>query len=221
MFDITLDTLDLVLLPLWQTIYMTFWTLIFGIIFGAPIGILLNITSNNNILPKPKLNKILGVIVNIFRSFPFLILMILVFPLSRLIVGVSIGTTACIVPLSIASAPFIARVVETALLEVDTELIKAAKIMGSTNWQIVYKVLIPEALPSIVSGLTLTTIAVISNTAMAGAIGGGGLGDLAIRYGYHRYRTDILIVAVIVIIALVSSVQITGSKIVKKIIEKR
>jgi D-methionine transport system permease protein len=147
--------------------------------------------------------------------------MILVFPLAHFIVGESIGTKASIVPLAIATAPFVARIIENALMEIDPQVIQASKVMGSSNWQIIYKVLIPESLPSIVSGITLTIIAVIGNSAMAGAIGGGGLGDLAIRYGYHRYRVDVMTGAVITIIILVITVQYFGTKISQKIIDKR
>ncbi len=157
------------------------------------------------------------------RSFPFIILMILLFPLSRLLIGTSIGTTATIVPLSIAAAPFVARVIETALKEVDPGgVVQAARAMGSTNFQIVRKVLIPEALPSLVSGITLTIINLIGYSAMAGAIGGGGgLGDLAIRYGYQRFRGDIMVVAVVVILVLVEVIQVIGNKISAKLLARR
>jgi D-methionine transport system permease protein len=200
---------------------MVFFTIIFALIIGTPVGIFLNITSKDGIFPLPKVNKIVNGVINIFRSFPFLILMILVFPLSRFMVGASTGTKASIVPLAIATAPFLARIIENSLKEVDKDLIQAAKIMGSTNWQIIYKVLLPEALPSLVSGITLTLIAIVGNSAMAGAIGGGGLGDLAIRYGYHRFRTDVLTVSVIVIILIVSTIQIVGNCIFNKIIKRR
>ena len=147
------------------------------------------------------------------RSFPFIILMILLFPLSRVLIGTSIGTSAAILPLSIAAAPFVARIIETALKEVDTGVVQAARSMGSTNMQIISKVLLPEALPSLVSGITLTIINLIGYSAMAGAIGGGGLGDLAIRYGYQRFRTDIMIASVIIILLFVEIIQFTGSKI--------
>ena len=155
------------------------------------------------------------------RSFPFIILMIILFPLSRIIVGTSIGTTATIVPLSIAAAPFVARVIETSLKEVDPGVIQAAMAMGSTNFQIITKVLIPEAMPSLVAGITLTIINLIGYSAMAGAIGGGGLGDLAIRYGYQRFRTDIMVVSVVIILILVELIQVVGTKISTKLMEKR
>ncbi|MDY0290384.1 MAG: methionine ABC transporter permease, partial [Sphaerochaeta sp.] len=152
---------------------------------------------------------------------PFIILMILLFPLSRILIGTSIGTTATIVPLSIAAAPFVARVIETALKEVDPGVVQAARAMGSTNWQIIRKVLIPEALPSLVSGVTLTIINLIGYSAMAGAIGGGGLGDLAIRYGYQRFRGDVMVVAVIIILVLVEIIQVVGNKISSHLLAKR
>jgi len=197
---------------------------LFSVILGLPLGILLCITSpvsQGGLRPRPVLNEVLGRVVNILRSFPFIILIILLFPLSRLIVGTAIGTKSTIVPLSIAAAPFVARVVETALKEVDPGVVQAAKTMGSTDLQIVFKVLLPEALPSLVSGLTLTIINLIGYSAMAGAVGGGGLGDLAIRYGYQRFRTDVLLVAVVVILVLVEVVQFAGNRISAKMMSKR
>ena len=170
---------------------------------------------------KKKLNAIISRVVNVLRSFPFIILMILLFPWSRLILGTSIGTVATIVPLSIAAAPFVARVIESALNEVDPEVVKAARAMGSQNRQIIFKVLIPEAMPSIVSGVTLTIINLIGYSAMAGAIGGGGLGDLAIRYGYQRFRTDVMFWSVIVILVLVEAIQFVGTRISNKMLASR
>ncbi|MDR3290079.1 MAG: ABC transporter permease [Rickettsiales bacterium] len=221
MIQSMLSNLDLVLLPTGQTIFMVTFTVIFALLMGIPIGILLNITAPDGIAPKPKLHKSIGIFINLFRSFPFLILMILVFPIARFIVGVSTGTLASIVPLAIATTPFMARIIQNSLQEISPDVIQAAKVMGSTNWQIIYKVLIPESLPSMVSGITLTIIAVIGNSAMAGAIGGGGLGDLAIRYGYHRFRTDVMFLSVIVIIMLVAMVQWIGTTITKKMLNKR
>ena len=205
-----------------QTLAMVFSSTLFSLILGFPLGILLCVTDPvSGIMPKPVLNQVLSRIVNILRSFPFIILMILLFPLSRIIVGTSIGTTATIVPLSIAAAPFVARIIETSLKEVDPGVIQAAKAMGSTNMQIIVKVLVPEAMPSLVSGITLTIINLIGYSAMAGAIGGGGLGDLAIRYGYQRFRTDIMIAAVVVILILVEVIQFIGTKISSKLMAKR
>ncbi len=205
-----------------QTLQMVFLSTIFSLVLGFPLGILLCVTDPlTGITPKPVLNQVLSRIVNVLRSFPFIILMILLFPLSRILVGTSIGTTATIVPLSIAAAPFVARIIETALKEVDQGLIQAARAMGSTNWQIIVKVLIPESLPSLVSGITLTVINLIGYSAMAGAIGGGGLGDLAIRYGYQRFRSDIMFWAVIVILVLVEIIQLIGTKIANRLMAKR
>jgi D-methionine transport system permease protein len=197
-----------------QTLLMLLLSTVFSSVLGFPLGILLCVTDPAmGIAPRPGLNQVITRVVNTLRSFPFIILMIVLFPLSRLIVGTSIGTVATVVPLSIAAAPFVARVIESALKEVDPGVIQAARAMGSSNPQIVAKVLIPEALPSLVSGVTLTIINLIGYSAMAGAIGGGGLGDLAIRYGYQRFRTDIMIAAVVVILVLVEVIQAAGTKI--------
>ena len=172
-------------------------------------------------MPKPVLHQILDRVVNVLRSFPFIILMILLFPFSRLIIGTSIGTAATVVPLSIAAAPFVARVIESALTEIDRGVIQAALAMGSSIWEIIFKVMIPEALPPLVAGITLTIINLIGYSAMAGAIGGGGLGDLAIRYGYQRFRSDILIAAVIVILIMVELIQLIGTKISAALAKQR
>lgn len=204
-----------------QTLVMVLFSTVFSLVLGFPVGVLLYVTNPVGITPRPVLNQIISRIVNILRSFPFIILMIILFPLSRLILGTSIGTTATIIPLSIAAAPFVARVIETALSEVDPGMIQAAKAMGSTNWQIIYKVVIPEAIPSVISGITLTVINLIGYSAMAGTIGGGGLGDLAVRYGYQRFRTDIMIAAVIVILVIVELIQFIGTKTANKMISRR
>ena len=207
-----------------QTLLMVFFSAIFSILIGLPLGVLLHATGKEDqggVIPHPVLNNVLSRIVNILRSFPFIILMIVVMPLSRLIIGTSIGTTATIIPLSIAAAPFVARVIESALKEVDPGVVQAARAMGSTNWQIIWKVLLPEAKPSLVSGITLTVINLIGYSAMAGAIGGGGLGDLAIRYGYQRFRPGIMAAAVIVIILMVEIIQVIGNKIAARLLARR
>ena len=207
-----------------QTIEMVFWSTVFSLIMGLPLGVLLHVTDKEDqggIIPKPVLNEILSRIVNILRSFPFLILMIVLMPVARFILGTTIGTRASVVSLSIAAAPFVARVIETSLKEVDPGVIQAAKAMGSTNWQIIVKVMLPEALPSLVSGVTLTIINLIGYSAMAGTIGGGGLGDLAIRYGYQRFRSDVMLAAVIVIIVLVELVQFVGNRLSSRLLAKR
>ncbi|NLM01428.1 MAG: ABC transporter permease [Treponema sp.] len=205
-----------------QTLSMVFFSTLFSVVLGLPLGILLCVTDpQTGIMPKPILFQVLTRIVNVLRSFPFIILMILLFPLSRIIIGTSIGTAATIVPLSIAAAPFVARIIETALKEVDPGVIQAARAMGSTNAQIIFKVLLPESMPSLVSGITLTIINLIGYSAMAGAIGGGGLGDLAIRYGYQRFRSDVMIAAVVVILVLVELIQLIGTKISGHLLSKR
>ncbi|MGN1164488.1 MAG: methionine ABC transporter permease [Candidatus Ornithospirochaeta sp.] len=207
-----------------QSIEMVFWSTVFSLLMGLPLGVLLHITDSEDqggIIPRPVLNEILSRIVNILRSFPFLILMIILMPVARFILGTTIGTRAAVVSLSIAAAPFVARVIETSLKEVDPGVIQAAKAMGSTNWQIIVKVMLPEALPSLVSGITLTVINLIGYSAMAGTIGGGGLGDLAIRYGYQRFRSDVMLWAVVVTIVLVEVVQFVGNKISSRLLAKR
>ena len=201
---------------------MVLLSTVFSLILGFPLGVLLCISDPvSGIKPRKVLFQILTRIVNALRSCPFIILMILLFPLSRLIVGKTIGTAATVVPLSVAAAPFVARIIETSLKEVDFGVIQAAKAMGSSTMQIILKVLIPEALPSLVDGITLTIINLIGYSAMAGAIGGGGLGDLAIRYGYQRFRPEIMAIAVIVILIMVELIQFIGSKISGRIASKR
>lgn len=197
-----------------ETLYMVFFSTLFSLVIGFPIGILLTVTKEGNILEKPKLNKILDFIINTLRSFPFIILMILLFPLSRIVVGTTIGSTAAIVPLSISAAPFVARMIEGALNEVDKGLIEASSSMGADNWTIIFKVMIPETMPHIVHGITVTVVSLIGFSAMAGTIGAGGLGDLAIRFGYQRFKTDIMIYAVIVIIIVVQLLQSLGNYLV-------
>ena len=216
--------MKLVLQSTGQTLEMVFFSTIFSIVLGLPLGVLLHVTDKEEkggIIPKPVLNEVLSRIVNVLRSFPFLILMIVLMPLARLILGTTIGTRAAVVSLSIAAAPFVARVIETSLTEVDPGVIQAAKAMGSTNWQIIYKVMLPEALPGLVSGITLTIINLIGYSAMAGTIGGGGLGDLAIRYGYQRFRTDVMIAAVVVTVVLVEVIQFIGNRISAALLKRR
>lgn len=204
-----------------ETLYMVFFSTLFSLIIGFPVGILLVITREGNIWEKQKLNRVLEVVINTLRSFPFIILMILLFPLSRLIVGTTIGSTAAIVPLSISAAPFVARMIEGAINEVDKGLIEASSSMGADNWTIIFKVMIPETLPHIIHGITVTVVSLIGFSAMAGTIGAGGLGDLAIRFGYQRFKTDIMIYAVIVIIILVQLLQSLGNYLVYRIKKNR
>ncbi len=251
-----------------ETLYMVFFSTIFSLLIGFPIGVLLVVTKEGNIMERPKLNKVLEIVINTLRSFPFIILMICLFPLSRIIVGTTIGSTAAIVPLSISAAPFVARMIEGALNEVDKGLIEASPLsriivgttigstaaivplsisaapfvarmiegalnevdkglieasssMGASNSTIIWKVMIPETMPHIIHGITVTVISLIGFSAMAGTIGAGGLGDLAIRFGYQRFKTDIMIYSVIVIILLVQVLQSLGNYLVERIKKKR
>ncbi|MEW8973679.1 MAG: methionine ABC transporter permease [Tissierellaceae bacterium] len=209
--------IKLIVPSLLETLYMVFLSTLFSLAIGFPLGILLVITEKENIWEKPILNKILNSFINIVRSIPFIILMILIFPLSRFIVGKTTGSTATIVPLSIAAAPFVARVIESSIREIDKGVIESSLAMGASVPQIIKMVLIPECLPSITSGITLTIINLIGYSAMAGAIGGGGLGNLAIRFGFYRFQTDVMIIALIVIITLVQGVQLIGTQLSTKI----
>lgn len=218
------ETIDLMiqLLPtaLFETFYMVAFATIIAVIIGAPIGIILIISEKNGIRENILLNQILSAIVNIGRSFPFSILMVAIIPLTRLITGTSLGTTASIVPLSVAAIPFVARVIESSLREVDKGIIEASQAMGATSWQIIHKVLIPEALPGIVLGITLTIINLIGYSAMAGLIGGGGLGKIADQYGYKRYNTPIMIATIILLIILVQIIQWIGNRIAQQLDKK-
>jgi D-methionine transport system permease protein len=198
-----------------NTLYMVFASTLISIIIGMPIGIILVITDKGGIKEKVRLNSILGMIVNIGRSFPFAILIVALIPFTRLIVGTSLGTTATIVPLSIAAAPFVARVIESSLKEVDKGIVEAAISMGSSTWEIIIKVLIPEAMASIVLGVTLTIVNLIGYSAMAGMVGGGGLGNVAIQYGYYRYDFSLIIATVILLVILVQILQWIGNSIAK------
>jgi len=213
--------LQLLPLQLWNTIYMVFVSAFFAVLIGMPIGVILTITDKGHIKENLKLYRCLEAVVNIGRSFPFAILLVALIPVTRWIVGTSLGTTAAIVPLTIAAAPFLARLVETSLKEVDRNILEAVIVMGSNTWQIITKVLLPEALPSIVSAMTLTVINLIGYSAMAGLVGGGGLGQVAIQYGYNRFNTFIMITTVILLIILVQCVQWLGGYIVKSINKKR
>lgn len=188
-----------------------------GAAFGIPLGVVLILTDRGGILQNVGLNRVLGLVVNAARSTPFIILMVAVIPFTRLVVGTSIGTAAAVVPLTIAAIPFIARLVETALREVPAGLIEAAEAMGATPLQIVVKVLLPEALPGIVAGLTITLVSLIGYSAMAGAVGGGGLGDIGIRYGYQRFLPEVMLAVVLVLIVFVQGVQSAGDRLVRKL----
>lgn len=206
----------------WQTLVMVLFSTIFSLILGLPLGILL-CTSDpaSGLKPRKFLNQSLSIVINILRAIPFVILVILLFPFTRAIVHTAIGTKASIVPLTIAAAPFVARVIESSLKEVEPGVIQAARSMGSTNKQIIFKVLLPEALPSIVNGITLTIINLIGYSAMAGTVGGGGLGDVAIRYGYQRYRVEYMIGSVAIILIMVEVIQLIGTHMSNKMQSKR
>lgn len=212
----SLTTLYLLLNATIATIYMVIISSFFATLIGMPLGIILYASRKGNILEQPLLYQILAGIINTMRSIPFIILMIAVIPITRFIVGSSIGVNAAIVPLSLAAMPFIARVVENSLLEVNKGLIEAATAMGATNGQIIRKVLLPEALSSIINGLTLAIVSLIGYSAMAGAVGGGGLGDLAIRYGYQRFDLGMMLLTIIVMVALVQLVQSLGDRLANK-----
>lgn len=212
----------LMLLPkaLGETVYMVAVSMIVASAIGIPLGVLLLATGKNQVLELGIANKTLSAIVNCVRSIPFIILMVAIIPFTRLIVGSSIGTTAAIVPLIIASIPLIARLVETSLREVPYGLIEAALSMGATPYQIIRRVLLPEAMPSIVAQLTTVIIVLIGESAMAGAVGGGGLGDLAIRYCYQRFNPEVMLATVIVLIVLVQVIQFLGNMLAKKLNKK-
>lgn len=211
------EMIELLIKSFWETSYMVVASTLLASLIGIPLGIILTVTRANHILPNAAVNSVLGVIVNATRSTPFIILMVAIIPLTRMLVGSSIGTTAAIVPLTISAAPFIARVIESSLLEIDHGVIEAAQSMGASPLQIIYKVLLPEALHSIVLGITLAVIALIGYSAMAGVLGGGGLGDLAIRYGYQRFQPDVMIVTVVILIAMVQIIQYLGDTLSKKL----
>ena len=211
------EMIELLIKSFWETSYMVVASTLLASLIGIPLGIILTVTRANHILPNAAVNSVLGVIVNATRSTPFIILMVAIIPLTRMLVGSSIGTTAAIVPLTISAAPFIARVIESSLLEIDHGVIEAAQSMGASPMQIIYKVLLPEALHSIVLGITLAVIALIGYSAMAGVLGGGGLGDLAIRYGYQRFQPDVMIVTVVILIAMVQIIQYLGDTLSKKL----
>lgn len=211
------EMISLLIKSFWETGYMVVASAVLASLIGIPLGIILTVTRKGHILPNAAVNSVLGVIVNATRSTPFIILMVAIIPLTRMLVGSSIGTTAAIVPLTISAAPFIARVIESSLLEIDPGVIEAAQSMGASPLQIISKVLLPESLHSIVLGITLAVIALIGYSAMAGVLGGGGLGDLAIRYGYQRFQPDVMIVTVVILILLVQVIQYLGDTISKKL----
>ncbi|MFR2265341.1 methionine ABC transporter permease [Clostridium sp. 29_15] len=208
---------DIILKAFNETVFMTFYSTIFSVIFGFILAVILTISAEDGLRPNKVVYKILDVIINILRSFPFIILMVFIIPLTRAIVGTSIGKEAAIVPLTFAAAPFVARIIESSLREVDKGVIEAAKSFGASDFQIIFKVMLKEAVPSIVSGLTLTIISIIGYSAMAGTVGGGGLGYLAVSYGYQRFQKDVMIITVIILIIIVQALQMLGNYLYKKL----
>ncbi|MBR0420230.1 MAG: ABC transporter permease [Erysipelotrichaceae bacterium] len=203
--------IKMIIVGIGETLLMVFISTLFGYIFGLPLGVCLYMSDKDGIRPNPVLYRILDIIVNIGRSIPFIILLILIIPFTRLLVGKSYGTAATIVPLTVSAIPFIGRMVESSLKEVDKGVIEAAQSMGASDLQIITRVLLKEARPSLINGATICLGTIIGYSAMAGAVGGGGLGDIAIRYGYYRYETDIMIVTVIIIVLLVQLFQFVGN----------
>lgn len=215
------DTWSIITPAIWDTLYMTFMTTILTFIFGVILGIVLVTTDKDGVHPMPVFNKVLGGVVNILRSLPSMVLIILTLPLSRIIIGRSYGPQACIIALVASCVPMFGRLVESSVLEVSKGKLEAAKSMGTKNLHIITKVLLPEALPSLIRNFTIAVIAVISMTALAGSFGAGGLGDVAVRFGYERFKTDILIAAVFVLIIIVEIIQLFGEQLAKYITKKR
>lgn len=209
MFD--QQTVEMLLVGVWDTLYMTVAATFFSYVFGMVMGVVLVICRKDGIRPNAFVYNVLDVVVNLTRSFPFLILMIAVIPFTRFLVGTTIGNNATVVPLVLAAAPFVARLVESSLLEVDNGVVEAAQSMGASTWQIIVKVLLPEARPSLLNGSAVSAITILGYSAMSGAVGGGGLGKLAIMYGYNRYQTDIMVITVVLLIIIVQAFQSFGN----------
>ncbi|RUP27239.1 MAG: ABC transporter permease [Curvibacter sp.] len=218
MFDrFTAELLQLMLDSFWETVLMVGISGLLGSLIGLPLGVYLRLTDAGGVLENRWANRLVGTVVNAVRSTPFIILLVAVIPLTRLLTGSSIGTAAAVVPLTLAAAPFAARLIEASLREVDGGLIEAAQAMGASTRQIVFKVLLPEALPGIVAGITITLVSLTGYSAMAGAIGGGGLGDLGIRYGYQRFLPEVMAVVVLVLIVFVQALQSVGDWLVRRL----
>ncbi|MGW8397063.1 methionine ABC transporter permease [Streptomyces lydicus] len=199
LYDNTLDTL-----------FMVWWSTFYAVLFGIPLGVILHLTDRGALLQNITVNRVLGAIVNIGRSFPFLILIVWLLPFTRILVGVSIGPTGAVVPLTIAAIPFFGRLVESALREVDRGLVEAAQAMGGGTWTVIFKVLLPQALPALVAAVTTTVITLVGYSAIAGTVGGGGLGNLAYTYGYQQYETTLMIITVVELAVLVTAIQYLG-----------
>ena len=212
--------INLLLQGFLETVQMTVISTVVAVLLGVPLGVILVITSRGHIMQNDGVNKVLGAIVNATRSIPFIILMVAIIPFTRLVAGTSIGTTAACVPLTLAAIPFLARLVETAIKEVNGGVIEAAQSMGATPVQIIWKVLLSEALPTLIDNVTVLIVNLISYSAMAGAIGGGGLGDIAIRYGYQRFQGDVMLATIIILIVLVQVIQSAGDYLSRKVNKK-
>ena len=212
--------INLLLQGFLETVQMTVISTVVAVLLGVPLGVILVITSRGHIMQNEAVNKVLGAIVNATRSIPFIILMVAIIPFTRLVAGTSIGTTAACVPLTLAAIPFLARLVETAIKEVNGGVIEAAQSMGATPLQIIWKVLLPEALPTLIDNITVLIVNLISYSAMAGATGGGGLGDIAIRYGYQRFQGDVMLATIVILIVLVQVIQSAGDYLSRKVNKK-
>lgn len=204
-----------------ETVYMVALATFFTVLIGLPIGVLLYISRANGLLPMPKINAVLGTIINIGRSLPFIVLLIALIPFTRLLIGTTLGSTAAVVPITIGAFPFFARLTENALDEVDYGRIEAILSMGGSVWHVIAKALLPEALPTLLAGITLTIVMLIGFSSMAGVIGGGGLGDLAIRYGYQRFNDQVMVGTVVILVVLVQGVQMTGDRLVRRLAHRR
>ena len=206
------STMAMLKTGIWETIYMTMLSSLLAYVIGLPLGVILVVTDEDGFYPIPWLQKILGLVINLLRSVPFLILLFIVLPLSKIVIGTRIGSPAMIIPLTIAAAPYVARVVESSFREIDAGVIEAAKSMGASTWQIIWKVLLPECKPSLLIGAALAVTTILSYSAMAGFTGGGGLGAIAINYGYYRYQPDLMWVAVVLLVVLVQIIQEIGMR---------
>ncbi|WP_313130179.1 methionine ABC transporter permease [Pseudescherichia vulneris] len=204
-----------------ETVYMVALAAFFTVLIGLPIGVLLYISRANGLLPMPKTNAVLGAIINVGRSLPFIVLLIALIPFTRLLIGTTLGSTAAVVPITIGAFPFFARLTENALDEVDYGRIEAILSMGGSVWHVIAKALLPEALPTLLAGITLTIVMLIGFSSMAGVIGGGGLGDLAIRYGYQRFNDQVMVGTVVILVVLVQGVQMTGDRLVRRLAHRR
>ena len=215
------DILQLLLTATGETLYMVLLAALFTVLIGLPLGLLLFISRRDGLFPLPRLNRVLGAVINLGRSLPFVVLLIALIPLTRLLVGTTLGSTAAVVPITIGAFPFFARIVENALDEVDKGRIEAILAMGGHIGHVIFKVLLPEALPALLAGITLTLVMLIGFSSMAGVIGGGGLGDLAIRYGYQRFNNQVMVATVVVLVILVQSVQSLGDGLVRSLAHRR